>query len=68
MLIDVIGLINPSLSAAQLKRLALFICASLEGHTIFIGYGKAWMQETDNIVSMATHSFMWLITSGTVPK
>ena len=60
-------LINPSLSPDQLKRLALFISASMEGHTIFIGHGKPWKKETENVISMATQSFLWLIKSGTIP-
>jgi AcrR family transcriptional regulator len=67
-LIDVITLINPTLSPGQLKRLAVFISASMEGHTIFIGHGKPWKKETENIISMATQSFLWLIRCGTIPE
>ena len=67
-LIDVIKKINPSLSAAQLRRLAVFISASLEGHTIFVGHGKPWKKESNNIITMATQSFLWLIHSGAIPK
>ena len=67
-LIEVIGLINPALNSEQLKRLALFISASMEGHTIFIGHDKPWKKETDNIIQMATQSFLWLIRSGSIPK
>jgi AcrR family transcriptional regulator len=66
-LIEVITLINPTLSPDQLKRLAVFISASMEGHTIFIGHRKPWKKETENIISMATQSFLWLIQSGTIP-
>lgn len=67
-LIDVIGLLNPTLSPAQLQRLALFISSSMEGHTMFIGHKKAWEKETENIIAMATQSFLWLIHSGSVPE
>ena len=67
-LIDVIGLINPELSKAQCMNLAIFISASLEGHTIFVGHEKPWQKKSKQIVSLATQSFLWLIQSGTVPK
>jgi AcrR family transcriptional regulator len=66
-LMDVITEINPALSKTQLQRLALFISASIEGHTIFIGKGKPWQKETLDIVYMATQSFLWLIEQGDVP-
>jgi AcrR family transcriptional regulator len=66
-LVDVIHLINPNLSQRQLTRLAIYISASLEGHTMFIGHRKRWKKETENIISMASLSFLWLIQSGEVP-
>lgn len=66
-LIEVMSAINPELSPAQLKRLAVFVSASIEGHTMFIGYQKPWARETDSIVEMASESFLWLIRSGKVP-
>ncbi len=67
-LMEVISLINPDLSAAQLLRLAVFISSSMEGHTMFIGYQKPWIDETENIIKMATQSFLWLIRSGHIPE
>ena len=67
-LIEVIHDVNPALTDAQLHRLALFISSSIEGHTMFIGDGKPWQQETENIVVMAAASFLWLIRSGAVPE
>jgi len=66
-LVEVINQINPKLSPQQLTRLAVYISASLEGQTMFIGHGKPWKMETANIISMATQSFLWLIRSGEVP-
>ena len=66
-LIDIMALINPQLSAPQLQRLAIFTSASMEGHTIFIGDKKPWKRETENMISLATQSFLWLIRSGTIP-
>ena len=67
-LVEVMRLINPTLSDAQLHRLALFISCSIEGHTMFIGNGKRWIDETENIVAMAAKSFLWLVQSGEVPE
>lgn len=66
-LVDVIRLINPKLSKRQLTRIAIYISASLEGHTMFIGHRKPWKKETENIISMASQSFLWLIRSGEIP-
>ena len=35
---EIIRAINPALNDRQVKHLALFITASLEGHTVFVGY------------------------------
>ncbi len=66
-LIEVMTSLNPALSQGQLRRLALFISASIEGHTMFIGFKKPWVRETDNIIAMASQSFLWLIRSGKIP-
>lgn len=65
---DVIAEVNPKLNAKQVEKLSLFISASLEGHTIFIGYKKPWTNEVDNIVHMASQSFLWLIEQGDIPS
>jgi AcrR family transcriptional regulator len=67
-LAGIIGDVNPELSLQQCRRLALFISASLEGHTVFIGYRKPWKKETANIVEMASQSFLWLIKHGDIPQ
>lgn len=64
---EIIRAINPALNDRQVKHLALFITASLEGHTVFVGYHKPWMRETKAISSIATQSFLWLIKSGEIP-
>ena len=67
-LVEIVAEINPALSEAQCQRLALFFTSSVEGHTIFIGYRKPWRRETQNIVSMATQSFLWLVKHGEIPE
>lgn len=65
---EIIRAINPALKDRQVKHLALFITASLEGHTVFVGYHKPWTRETKAISSIATQSFLWLIKSGEIPE
>lgn len=65
---EIIRAINPALTEKQVKHLALFITASLEGHTVFVGYHKPWMRETKAISTIATQSFLWLIRSGEIPQ
>jgi AcrR family transcriptional regulator len=56
-----ISKINPRLSSNQIEKLALFMSASLEGHTIFIGHNKRWSHLAEDIVEMAYQSFLHLI-------
>lgn len=65
---DIIADMNPALSPKQVEKLSLFISSSVEGHTVFIGHNKPWSKEVDNIVTMATQSFTWLIEHGDIPK
>jgi AcrR family transcriptional regulator len=67
LLADVIKDINPNLSELQAHRLSIFMTASLEGHTIFIGYRKPWAKETDNMIDISIQSFLWLIEHGDIP-
>jgi AcrR family transcriptional regulator len=68
---DVLGAsiarLNPALDATSVKQLALFISASIEGHTMFVGHRKPWRGHTGALLAMATDSFLWLIRSGKVP-
>jgi len=61
---EIIIKINPSISEERATDLALFITASLEGHTIFIGHGKPWRKKTASIIEMAIESFTDLIKKG----
>jgi len=66
-LAEVIRDINPDLNLCQAQRLSIFMTASLEGHTIFIGHKKAWTKETNNILDISIQSFLWLIEHGEIP-
>lgn len=59
--------INPKLNDQQANRLSIFITATHEGHTIFIGHRKPWTKEMDNIIDMSLQSFLWLIEHGDIP-
>lgn len=55
--------INKSLSAEQARKLTLFITSSIEGHTMFIGYGKPWRKDTEDIIALAIESFLHIINN-----
>jgi len=60
--------INPRLSEQQVEKAALFMSASIEGHTIFIGYDKPWKLHTESVVEMAYASFIFLVESEAIPE
>ena len=60
---EVIKEINPKLKPSSVDRLALFISASIEGHTVFIGHGKPWQKQTKKLIKIATQSFLFAIES-----
>jgi AcrR family transcriptional regulator len=60
---QLIGDIEPQLDADQREILALFICASIEGLTVFAGYQKPWRSSLDRIEEIAVESFLRLIHS-----
>jgi hypothetical protein len=63
----VIKEINPKLNDCQAQRLSIFMTASLEGYTIFIGYKKPWAAETENMIDISIQSFLWLVEHGDIP-
>ena len=60
-LVEVIRAINPTLTDAETNRLALFMSASMEGHTMFVGDQKPWAQDIPQLIELATQSFLGLI-------
>jgi len=60
---DLIATINPQLSEQQREEVGLFISASLEGLTPFIGNGKPWASNIPNIKRIAVKSFVDLVTN-----
>jgi AcrR family transcriptional regulator len=58
---DVIGAMQPRLDGTEVRRLALFVSASLEGHTVFVGHGKPWRGEIEALADLAITAFVPLI-------
>ncbi|MFM7275860.1 MAG: TetR/AcrR family transcriptional regulator, partial [Gammaproteobacteria bacterium] len=58
---DAIARLNPALDQATVRRLALFVSASIEGHGMFVGHGRPWRGQIRELLEMATQSFLLLI-------
>lgn len=67
LLADIISEVNPKLNQTQIDRAALFICSSIEGHTVSIGHLKPWKHETQNVIKMATDCFLHMVERGDIP-
>lgn len=53
--------INPELSDHSVESLALFISASIEGHTVFVGYNKGRASFLPNILNISLPTFIHAI-------
>ncbi len=62
-LIELTGLINPACTLPERQQLALFMCATMEGLTIFAGNNKPWAPRRQQLKRMAIENFMQLIVS-----
>lgn len=60
-LANVVMDINPSLTTEQARKLAVFISASMEGHTMFVGFEKPMCDEIESYIALASESFLHLI-------
>ena len=58
---EIVQEMNPELSKSQARKITLFMTASIEGHTIFIGHHKHWTKDTRDIIRFAIHAFNYLI-------
>lgn len=56
-----IAAMRPDLSRKDREVLALFISASIEGHTVFIGYKRDRAADGQAIANIAVHSFLTLV-------
>ncbi len=59
--IDLIPLLNPHLNRRQIRQLALFLSASLEGHTMFVGYAKPWLNQIRPVSNIAVKGLVELV-------
>ena len=66
-LVDVMELINPSLSRTQKTNLALMISASIEGHTVFIGHGRPHRARGPQLRTLLIEHFLRLVKEGHQP-
>ena len=66
-LVDIMGLINPSLSPMQKNNLALMISASIEGHTVFIGHGRPHRARAAQLRTLLIEHFLRLVKEGHKP-
>lgn len=57
----VIAILRPDLGKKDRDLLALFISASIEGHTMFIGYKREKASAGDAIANIAVYSFIALV-------
>jgi AcrR family transcriptional regulator len=60
---DLIPRINPACTDADAQELALFMCAAMEGLTVFIGNGKPWAARRQQLKRLAIDNFMQMIAS-----
>lgn len=55
--------LNPALSDEEIKTVALFISASMEGTTPFLGYDKPWKKQMPAITALSLEWFVHLAKS-----
>ena len=60
---EYIAAINPRLSADEVRTLSLFISASMEGTTPFLGYHKPWAGQMAAIKALSADWFVRLVKS-----
>ena len=57
---EYVALLNPALSAGDVETVALYISASMEGATPFLGYDKPWNAKMPNFINIAAMSLVAL--------
>ena len=53
--------VNPALTAEKTEILAKYICASLEGLTVFVGHEKMWCDQHTQIKELAIENLVTLV-------
>ena len=67
-LVDVIGLINPTLDETRRSDLALMISASIEGHTVFVGHGRPHRARAGQLRNLLIEHFLRLVKDTGGPR
>lgn len=62
---EVVTELNPALSTDEVATLALYISASMEGTTPFLGFEKPWAMKMPQITAIAAESMVALVKSAT---
>ncbi|GEN98524.1 hypothetical protein NSE01_03570 [Novosphingobium sediminis] len=60
---EVVTELNPALSAEDVRTLALYISASMEGTTPFLGFDKPWAGKMPQITAIAAEAMVMLAKS-----
>lgn len=60
---EYVGRINPALSAQEVRDVSLFISASMEGSTPFLGHDKPWAGRMPAYIALAAKSLVELAKS-----
>ena len=58
---ELIPQINPTLTRKEAERMALYMCAAMEGLTVFVGNDKSWSDEIAEIKRITIRNFMEMI-------
>ncbi len=58
---ELIPQINPTLTQKESEQIALYMCASMEGLTIFAGHGKPWSTQLQQLKQISINNFMDII-------
>ncbi|MDF0543030.1 TetR/AcrR family transcriptional regulator [Sphingobium sp. H39-3-25] len=62
---EYVAVLNPALSADEVLTVALFISASMEGSTPFLGYEKPWAHKMPAFTTLAVKSLVNLAKTAT---
>lgn len=58
---DLIPQINPSLTKKEAQQLALYMCAAMEGLTIFAGYKKPYAKQMKELKRISIQNFITMV-------
>jgi AcrR family transcriptional regulator len=57
--------INPKLSPTEVRQVSLVVSASLEGHTMFLGYRKPWAKHRQHLCNIVVKGLLDLVRTVT---